>query len=174
MLLSINNKLNITLCGMMGSGKSSIGKIIAKKIDFKFLDIDKIIEEKEKKSINDIFNQNGEKYFRIVEEKITIDLLKSKKTILSLGGGAVTNNSIRNCINKNSYNIYLQVNINILKKRLKNSKNRPLIYKENLDYVLNDLFNKREMFYKKADLIIKNEVNIYKTVNDILHKISNE
>ena len=76
MLLSINNKLNITLCGMMGSGKSSIGRIIAKKIDFKFLDIDKIIEEKEKKSINDIFNQNGEKYFRIVEEKITIDLLK--------------------------------------------------------------------------------------------------
>ena len=71
MLLSINNKLNITLCGMMGSGKSSIGKIIAKKINFKFLDIDKIIEEKEKKSINDIFNQNGEKYFRIVEEKIT-------------------------------------------------------------------------------------------------------
>src|SRR5210317_499188 len=128
MLLNINNKLNISLCGMMGSGKSAVGKILANKLDYNFIDVDKMIEIKAKKTIKKIFEEDGEEYFRDLEEKITINILNHKETIVSLGGGAIVNEKIRNTINKNSYNIYLNVDINILMKRLKNSKTRPLIY----------------------------------------------
>ena len=94
MTLTISGKLNITLCGMMGSGKSTLGKILAKKIGYNFVDTDKLIEEKEKKSINKIFEEDGENYFRQQEEKITLDILKNSNTVVSLGGGAIINKRI--------------------------------------------------------------------------------
>ena len=148
---------------MMGSGKSVLGKIIANKIDYNFIDIDKMIELETKKTIKKIFEEDGEQYFRDLEEKITIKFLKNKKTIVSLGGGAIINKKIRNYIKKNSYNIYLKVDIAILTKRLQNSKTRPLIYKKNLKKELINLINAREKFYRKADLIVKNEKNIIET-----------
>ena len=174
MSLTISGKLNITLCGMMGSGKSSIGKILAKKIGYNFVDIDKLIEEKEQKSIKKIFEENGEKYFRETEEQITIDIIKNHNTVVSLGGGAIINKKISNIIKMSSYNIYLEVNINILKKRLIKSKNRPLIIKKDINKTLKELLIKREGFYKKADLIIKNEANINNTIKTILKNIINE
>ena len=173
MILNINNKLNISLCGMMGSGKSAIGKILANKLDYNFIDVDKIIEIEAKKSIKKIFEEDGEEYFRDLEEKITIKFLKNKKTIVSLGGGAIINKKIRNYIKKNSYNIYLKVDIAILTKRLQNSKTRPLIYKKNLKKELINLINAREKFYRKADLIVKNEKNIIETTEKIIKKIIN-
>ena len=143
MLLNINNKLNITLCGMMGSGKTAIGRILANKLDYNFIDVDKMIEIEAKKTIKKIFDEDGEEYFRDLEEKITINILKHKETIVSLGGGAIINNNIRNSIKKN------------LKKKLIN------------------LINKREKFYQKADLIIKNEKNIIETTENIIKKIIN-
>ncbi|MDA9628856.1 (d)CMP kinase, partial [Pelagibacteraceae bacterium] len=122
MLLNINNKLNISLCGMMGSGKSAIGKILANRLDYNFIDVDKMIEISAGKIIKKIFEEDGEEYFRDLEEKITINILKHKETIVSLGGGAIINNKIRRSIKKNSYNIYLNVNVDILTKRLQNSK----------------------------------------------------
>ena len=158
---------------MMGSGKSVLGKIIANKIDYNFIDIDKMIELETKKTIKKIFEEDGEEYFRDLEEKITIKFLKNKKTIVSLGGGAIINKKIRNYIKKNSYNIYLKVDIAILTKRLQNSKTRPLIYKKNLKKELINLINAREKFYRKADLIVKNEKNIIETTEKIIKKIIN-
>ena len=171
MLLNINNKLNISLCGMMGSGKSSIGKILANKLDYNFIDIDKMIEINAKKTIKKIFEEDGEEYFRDLEEKITINILKNKNTIVSLGGGAIINKKIRDSIKKNSYNIYLNVDVDILTKRLRNSKNRPLIYNKNLKKELINLISIREKFYLKADLIVKNEKDIIKTIESIIKKI---
>ena len=173
MLLNINNKINITLCGMMGSGKSAIGKILANKLNYNFIDVDKIIENEAKKTIKKIFEEDGEEYFRNLEEKITINILRQKKTIGSLGGGAIINKKIRNSIKKNSYNIYLNVDLDILIKRLKNSKTRPLIYKKNLKKELINLINIREKFYREADLIVKNEKNIILTTENIIEKITN-
>ena len=173
MLLNINNKLNISLCGMMGSGKSAIGKILANKLDYNFIDVDKMIEIEARKTIKKIFEEDGEEYFRELEEKITINILEHKKTIVSLGGGAIINKKIRNSIKKNSYNIYLNVDVEILTNRLQNSRNRPLIYKKNLKQELNSLINIREKFYQKADLIIKNEKNLIVTTENIIKKIIN-
>ena len=173
MLLNINNKLNITLCGMMGSGKSAIGRLLANKLNYNFIDVDKMIEIDTKNTIQEIFKEDGEKYFRKLEEKITLNILDNDKTIVSLGGGAIVNNRIRNSIIKNSYNIYLKVDVNILIKRLKNSKTRPLIYKKNLQKELMNLIKKREMYYKKADLVVENEKKIIKTTENIIEKITN-
>ena len=172
MSLSINNKINITLCGMMGSGKTAIGKSLATKLRYSFVDTDKLIEEKTKKTIKDIFNQDGEIFFRNMEERIIINLLDKKKIIISLGGGSILNKNIRNLIKKNSYNIYLQVKIDILIKRLRNSRNRPLIINKDLKKTLNELIEKREKFYKKADLIIHNENNLNHTIKEIMDKIN--
>ena len=173
MLLNINNKHNISLCGMMGSGKSSIGKILAKKLDYNYVDVDKMIEINAKKTIKKIFEEDGEEYFRELEEKISIRILELKGAIISLGGGAIINKKIRNSIKKNSYNIYLNVDVDILTKRLQNSKTRPLIYKKNLKKELINLISKREKFYQRADLIIKNEKNIIETIENIIKKIIN-
>ena len=173
MLLNINNKLNICLCGMMGSGKSAIGKILANKLDYNFIDVDKMIEINARKTIKKIFEEDGEDYFRDLEEKITINILENKETIVSLGGGAIINEKIRNFIKKNSFNIYLKVDVDILTKRLQNSKNRPLIYKTNLKEKIINLINNREKFYRKADLIVKNENNINETTENIIKKIIN-
>ena len=173
MFLNINNKLNISLCGMMGSGKSAIGKSLANKLDYNFIDVDKVIEIDARKTIKKIFEEDGEEYFRLLEEKITINILKLKKTIVSLGGGAIINKKIRNSIKKNSYNIYLNVDVDILTKRLQNSTTRPLIYKKNLKKELINIINIREKFYQKADLIVKNEKNIFVTTENIIEKITN-
>ena len=158
---------------MMGSGKSAVGKILANKLNYNFIDVDKIIENEAKKTIKKIFEEDGEVYFRDLEEKITIDTLENKEVVVSLGGGAIVNKKIRNSIKKNSYNIYLNVNIDILTKRLQNSKTRPLIYKKNLKKELINLIGIREKFYRKADLIVKNEKNIIETTENIIKKIIN-
>ena len=171
MLLNINNKTNITLCGMMGSGKSAIGRILANKLNYNFIDVDKVIENEAKKTIKKIFEEDGEMYFRDLEEKITINTLENREAIVSLGGGAIINKNIRNSIKKNSYNIYLNVDVDILTKRLQFSKTRPLIYKKDLKTELINLINKRKKFYQKADLIIQNEKNLIETTENIIKKI---
>ena len=96
---------NIVLVGMMGSGKSSIGKILSKKLEFEFIDTDIKIEEFEKTTISEIFNKNGEKYFRNVEEIISLKSLKLNNKVIALGGGGYINPAIR----KYRYLIY-QIN----------------------------------------------------------------
>ena len=81
----------------MGSGKSLIGKILSKKLDFDFIDTDSQIEEKEKKTIPEIFKNNGEKYFRDIEELISIKSLKLNNKVIALGGGGYINPAIRKC-----------------------------------------------------------------------------
>ena len=165
MIFSDYNKLNITFCGMMGSGKSIIGKKFAQIIDFDFLDTDSFIEKKTGKSINEIFSESGEIFFRKLEENYISNILHKKNYVFSLGGGVMNNLNLRNIIKRNSYNIYLEVEINILSKRLESSKNRPLINSKNINEKLKELIKKRKNFYKEADLTIKNEKKISDTIN---------
>ena len=167
MIFSDYNKLNITFCGMMGSGKSLIGKKFAKIIDFNFIDTDSFIEKKTGKSINQIFSESGEIFFRELEENYISKILHKKNYVFSLGGGVMNNVNLRNIIKKNSYNIYLEVEINILSKRLEYSKKRPLINNINIKKKLNKLITERENYYKEADLKIKNNNKISDTINEL-------
>jgi len=167
MIFSDYNKLNITFCGMMGSGKSLIGRKFAKIIDFNFLDTDSFIEKKTGKSINQIFSESGEIFFRELEENYISKILHKKNYVFSLGGGVMNNVNLRNIIKKKSYNIYLEVGINLLSKRLESSKNRPLINNINIKKKLNELITERENYYKEADLIINNDKKISDTINEL-------
>ena len=88
-------KKNLVFLGMMGSGKSSIGNLVSKKLNLKFLDIDNLIENETSMSILNIFEKKGEDYFRNLEEKITLKTLKTANNVISLGGGGFINEKIR-------------------------------------------------------------------------------
>ena len=162
------NKINISLIGLMGSGKSIVAKSLSKKLKLRFYDSDKEIEKKTNKSINEIFQNNGEEYFREVEEKILEMLLNKKNSIISLGGGAILSQNTRNILLKKSFSIYLNVNNNILYERLKNSKKRPLLLNTDIEKTIKELKRKRIKYYKKANLIINNSEDIEKTIDKIL------
>ena len=124
---------NLVLTGMMGVGKSTIGRLIAKKLKAKFIDVDKVIEKNEKMSIKKIFDYKGEKYFRKIEEKITFKILKNKNAVIALGGGAFMNNEIREKVLKSSLSVWLILSLNKLISRYKRNNRRPLLNKKKLE-----------------------------------------
>ena len=150
-LIEIKKK-NICIMGLMGSGKSIIGKDLGKYSKLNFYDTDKEIELITKKSINEIFEKDGESYFRKIEEKICLELLSKNNCIISIGGGSIINKKIRQAINQNSYSIYLQVKLNNLVNRLKSSKKRPLLNEEESKIeVLQNLYKDRYKFYERCN-----------------------
>ncbi len=146
---------NLVLTGMMGVGKSTIGKNLSKKLGYKFVDIDKLIEKREGCSINIIFKNKSESYFRLLENEITIKELKNKKLIISLGGGAFMNKKIRSEVKKLSVSFWLDVSSNILIKRLNRTKKRPLLYNKNLSETVNKIYLERKATYSEADFRIR-------------------
>ncbi len=148
-------KKNLVLTGMMGVGKSTIGKRLAKKLRFKFIDLDKLIEKGEKSSIKDIFEIKGENYFRKIEKKIALQELKRSNTVIALGGGAFMNKDIRKGVELSSVSFWLDLNTKALLKRLKNSKKRPLLNKENLPLTVNKIYLERKKFYNQSNYRIK-------------------
>ena len=168
----INKLTRISLTGMMGSGKTSIGKLLAKKINLPFYDSDEDIEDKLSLKISEIFEKYGESWFREQEEKICIDILKKEKFVMALGGGAITNVGIRDSIAKNSLLIYLKTDENILFERLKNDKSRPLLKGANLKKQINSILKDREKLYSESNIIIENNVNdIEAVVEEIISLI---
>jgi len=160
----INKLTRISLTGMMGSGKTSIGKMLAKKINLPFYDSDKDIEDKLNIKISEIFETYGENWFREQEEKICKDILKKEKFVLALGGGAITNKGVRDSIVKNSLLIYLKTDENILFERLKNDKSRPLLKGSNLKKQINVILKDREKFYSESNIVIENNTNDIETI----------
>ena len=150
----MKSKENLVFLGMMGSGKSSIGSMIAKKLKLDFVDIDKEIENELGMSIRKIFETKGENYFRKFEEKVTLKKLKLNTTVISLGGGAFTNKDIRKEVIKNHLSFWLNWNYEILLNRIKNSKKRPIAFNAT-DNELIDLIKKRSNIYSKALYKIK-------------------
>jgi len=163
---------NLVLLGMMGSGKSTIGLSLSKRLNTNFFDIDKIIEREQNMKVNEIFEKKGEKFFRSLEEKITLNVLKSKNSIISLGGGSWLNEKIRKETNiNNNVSFWLNWDTNVILERIKKNNKRPLIKNLN-DSEIVKLILKRSKIYAKAnykidcnrltkDKIIKKILNIY-------------
>ena len=167
----MKSKENLIFLGMMGSGKSSIGSLVAKKLQLNFIDVDNEIENELGLTIKKIFETKGENYFRKFEEKITLKKLKLKPVVISLGGGAFTNRNIRKEVIKNHLSFWLNWSDKILVNRIKNSKKRPLVSNASENEII-DLIKKRSNIYSKAlykiecDSLTKKEIvkkilNIY-------------
>jgi len=163
----MNSKENLVFLGMMGSGKSSIGLIVSKKLNIDFIDVDQEIEKKAGIKILKIFEDKGEKYFREIEEVITLKLLKKNKTVISLGGGAFLNNKIKKEVLDNHISFWLNWEIKTLIDRIKDSQKRPVAIKASKNE-LADLIKKRSLVYSKAMYKIDCE-NL--TKNEIANKI---
>ncbi len=148
-------KKNLVLTGMMGVGKSTVGKNLAQKLSYNFVDIDRTIESREGSSINLIFKNKSESYFRKLENEISLEKLKKKNTVISLGGGAFLNKSIRREIKNTSVSFWLDVDVSELIKRLKKTKKRPLLYNKNLNVTVNKIYLERKKTYSEADFRIK-------------------
>ena len=162
---------NICLIGLMGAGKTLIGRELSKKLNFSFIDTDNEIEKYMGYKINEIFTKHGENYFRKIEEEICLKFLDNTNSVISLGGGSIINKNVRNILKKNSYSIYLKVKIDILIKRLQNSKKRPLLKNKDKKFELNKIYEKRKDFYNNADLIIENNFEKKEIINNILFNI---
>ncbi len=161
------SKENIVFLGMMGSGKSSIGSLVSKKLNIDFIDIDNEIEKQTGTSISKIFENKGEKYFREIEEIVTLKILKKNNTVISLGGGAFINNKIKREILDNHISFWLKWDIKTLVGRIKDSKKRPIAHKSTINEI-EELIKKRSIIYSKAMYKINCE-NL--TKSEIVRKI---
>ena len=169
---------SLVLVGMMGTGKSTIGKEVAKKLKIDFIDTDQLIEKEAKLTIAEIFKKDGEKYFRALEEKIFLRIKNDKEKLISVGGGAFINNSIRNKILKEYLSIWLNMDENLIIDRIKrNAKKRPMLDQDNIEKSIINLKKTRDPIYKLADheincslssksKIIDQIINIYEKNNN--------
>ena len=135
---------------MMGVGKSTIGKKVAKKLKIKFVDIDTIIEKSEKSTIHQIFIDRGENYFRKVEKIITLEVIKKNNLVIALGGGAFINSSIRKAVVNSTISVWLDLSTKFLLKRLKNITKRPLLDQNNLEESINKIYSERKNIYSHS------------------------
>ena len=161
-ILNKINKKNIVILGHMGSGKSSFGKKIANQYNIEHIDSDNEISKFENATINDIFSLKGEAYFRKIESKIVLQILEKRNVVISLGGGSILKKEARVEINKQSFSVFLDVEINLLNKRLKKSKNRPLLKDGNILTTLKQLDSERRKHYLNADITIDNSSSLSK------------
>ena len=164
----MKSKKNLVFLGMMGSGKSSIGLIVSKKLNIEFIDVDQEIEKKLNMKISKVFENKGEKYFREIEEEMTLKILKNKKTVISLGGGGFLNNKIEKEILDKHISFWLNWDSTTLVNRIKKSKKRPVAFKSSKNELL-QLIKGRNLIYSNAlykidcENLSKNEI-----VNNIL------
>ena len=135
----------------MAVGKTTLGKIVAKKQELKFIDIDASIEKKNSMTIKEIFKKKGEKFFRMEEENEILKSLKKNNCVIALGGGAFMNKTVRENILKNAISIWLNVDIKTLNQRVKWNQKRPLLKEENNQKKITDLYTERKNIYKLAN-----------------------
>ena len=135
---------------MMGVGKSTVGKIVAKSQDLKFIDTDLNIEKKCSMKITEIFEKKGEDFFRLQEENEVLESLKKNNCIIALGGGAFMNKNVRNIILESSLSIWLDLDLKTLNKRIKWNKKRPLLHEKNTQEVMRKIYVERRNIYKLA------------------------
>ena len=154
-------KKNLVLLGMMAVGKTTLGKMVAKNLGLRFVDTDQHIVKKNSMSIKEIFEIKGENFFRIEEKKEILKLIKKDGYVIALGGGAFMEKTVRDNILKNCISIWLDVDINILNKRSKWNKERPLLKSQNNLKKLNQIYSERKSIYKLAN---------YKIICDKLSK----
>ena len=161
-------KKNLVLLGMMGVGKSTLGKIVAKKQGLKFVDTDFNIEKKFSMKISEIFKKKGEEFFRLHEEEEVLKSLKESECVIALGGGAFMNKTVRDKILKDSVSIWLDLNLKTLNKRTKWNIKRPLLNERDNQKKINKLYARRKNIYKLSKYKINcnnlNKENIAKKI----------
>ena len=177
----VQRKERVYLTGFMGSGKSTIGPILANTIGYNFVDVDRMIESREGKTVSAIFRESGEPYFRNLERVLLTEISTQPRLVVSLGGGTISNPDIFQLIVTTGILVYLKVTPEQLFKRLHRKTDRPLLSDiggnrlsdAELRERISSLFAIREPHYAKADIIIPtDDVRVGITVDQIVKKLA--
>jgi shikimate kinase len=175
-----SRSLRIFLTGFMGSGKSTIGPILANTIGFDFIDSDRRLEDREGKSVNEIFREKGEKYFRALEETLIAGLCRRERIVVSLGGGSLVNEQNHQAVITAGILIYLRTDPQRLAQRLARKENRPLLRDEAGERLSGEqllgrieaLYKEREPTYRNADFTFETtDVKVGITVDQIVRAL---
>lgn len=146
------------MIGFMGAGKSTVGKILAEKLDRRFFDLDQLIEKDLGYSIEKIFSLSGEEYFRDLETKLLLDFARADgKFILSTGGGVVLRSGNYDVMKNSGVTVYLEAQLETIWQRIKGNDKRPLLKVDNPLKKAEDLLVQRSSLYKEADYIVKTD-----------------
>ncbi len=146
---------SVVLVGLMGCGKSAIGRRLAARLSLPFVDADEEIEKAAGKTIEDIFSEHGEPYFRDGERKVLARLLRSGPQVLATGGGAFMNDETRGGIAENGVSVWLKADLPLLVRRVGRRGNRPLLKAGDPEVVLQELMAKRYPVYAEADITVE-------------------
>jgi shikimate kinase len=161
---------NLILTGFMGTGKSTVGRLLAKHLNYTFLDLDALIVEKVGQSINTIFTNQGEDYFREVESSVLRDVLQQSSQVVSTGGGAVIRLGNRELMQKSGVVVNLTATPETILQRLHLDEDRPLLRNSKSLAQIQKLLMDRELFYAEADIRIDTDgKNVEDVVRDILN-----
>ena len=163
----MKKKKIIAIIGLMGVGKTTLGSKLAEALQYYFIDCDNEIEDRQRKSINEIFAQNGEKYFRALEEKVIEEIVnRDENIVLSLGGGAFMSENTRKILQEKALIIWLDAPIDEILRRIGKKNNRPLLQAKDKRKILQDLATARYPYYEQAHL----KFNTAKNSGEILIK----
>ena len=164
---------SIVLVGLMGAGKSTIGRRLAQKLDLAFVDADAEIEQAAGKSVQDIFRDHGEVSFREGERRVIARLLESGPQVLATGGGAFMTEETRNNISRRGIAVWLKADIALLMKRVRRRDNRPLLKADNPEEVMQTLIEQRYPVYSQADIIVESrDVPHSSIVSDVIRALA--
>ncbi len=144
----------IALVGLMGAGKSCIGRLLAASLDLPFVDADKEIEAAAGCSIEDIFSAHGEEAFRDGERRVIARLLEEPKMVLATGGGAFMDPETRQLIRERAISVWLRADVDLLLRRTSRRNNRPLLKRGDPRRILSDLIEQRYPVYAEADVVV--------------------
>lgn len=146
---------NLVLVGLMGAGKSAIGRIVASQLGLPFIDTDNEIERVSRMTISELFAAYGEDEFRALETRVIKRLMRAGPRVVSTGGGAFVNDRTREQIGRGGISIWLKADLDILWERVNKRDHRPLLKTENPKQTLQDLMDRRYPIYAKADLTVQ-------------------
>jgi shikimate kinase len=150
--------VNLALIGFMGTGKTSVGRVVAENLHFAFLDTDELIQLRTNRSINEIFEQDGETAFRALERQVVDDLSTHVKTVISTGGGLPTNPENLAALKTHALVACLWSSPEKIWERVRYQSHRPLLHDADPQKKIRELLAIREPFYKQADVLINTEL----------------
>ena len=162
---------NIALCGFMGTGKSSVGRIVAQQLHFDFLDTDAVIEARGKRTIAEIFAEKGEAEFRELESGIVHEIASRDHTVISTGGGLVVNPGNLASLKQHALVVCLWASPETIWSRVKSQSHRPLLADPQPLEKIRELLKERAPFYKQADVLLNTELRSTRDVaQQVLHQ----
>lgn len=154
----------VALVGLMGAGKTAIGKRLAKRLGMRFVDSDHAIEEKAGKPVTAIFDEDGEESFRALELEVISDVVTGEPAILATGGGAYMQKPVREALKQHCITVWLNASLDVLVERVSRKNTRPLLEKGDKHAIMKQLMDERYPIYEQADIMVMSDTDPHHAV----------